>query len=136
MKVRFLDSSDYDILVEWWKFWRFQPPTREVLPNNGLSGIVIESEEYGMICSGFLYITNSPISWIEFIVSNPLVKDKNTRNKALLMLIDELTLLAKNNGSNVIYSSLKNENLINKYLDSGFVKGGINATEMIKKIWE
>lgn len=134
MKSRWLTTNDYSTLVDWWKFWRFFPPTQEVLPENGTCGIMITDDNDNEICAGFLYFTNSPIAWIEFIVSNYNVKDKNVRNQALLLLINELSSIAKDNGRNVIYSSLKNENLMNKYLESGFIKGGVNATEMIKKL--
>ena len=136
MKSRWISNDDYSILVEWWKFWRFFPPTQDILPNNGLSGLVITDENDNMICAGFLYATNSPIAWIEFIVSNPNVKDKKVRKESLTFLIQELTNLAKENNFKVIYSSLKNENLMNKYLECGFKKAGTNTTEMIKSIWE
>jgi hypothetical protein len=136
MKIRWISNDDYATLVEWWKFWRFFPPTQDILPNNGLSGLVVTDENDNMICAGFLYATNSPIAWIEFIVSNPEVKDKKVRKESLTFLIEELTNLAKENNFKVIYSSLKNENLMNKYLECGFKKAGINTTEMIKSIWE
>jgi hypothetical protein len=84
MKIRWISNDDYATLVEWWKFWRFVPPTQEILPNNGLSGLVVTDENDNMICAGFLYATNSPIAWIEFIVSNPNVKDKKIRKERVI----------------------------------------------------
>lgn len=136
MKSRWITTEDYDTLVEWWKFWRFCPPTREVLPDNGLSGIVVTDNDDTPICAGFIYYTNSPIAWIEFIVSNPRIKDKKTRHDSLVFLINELSGTALLNNRKVIYSSLKNENLMNKYVECGFQKGGSNTTEMIKSTWE
>lgn len=136
MNSRWITTEDYDTLVEWWKFWRFCPPTREVLPDNGLSGIVVTDDNDTPICAGFIYYTNSPIAWIEFIVSNPDVKDKKTRHDSLVFLINELSGTALLNNRKVIYSSLKNENLMNKYVECGFQKGGSNTTEMIKSTWE
>lgn len=136
MNSRWIATEDYDTLVEWWKFWRFCPPTREVLPDNGLSGIVVTDDNDTPICAGFIYYTNSPIAWIEFIVSNPDVKDKKIRHDSLVFLINELSGTALLNNRKVIYSSLKNENLMNKYVECGFQKGGSNTTEMIKSTWE
>ena len=136
MNSRWITTEDYDTLVEWWKFWRFCPPTQEVLPDNGLSGIVVTDDDDKPICAGFLYYTNSPIAWIEFIVSNPDVKDKKIRHDSLVFLIKELSAIALSNNRKVIYSSLKNENLMNKYVECGFQKGGSNTTEMIKSTWE
>jgi len=136
MNSRWITTEDYDTLVEWWKFWRFCPPTQEVLPDNGLSGIVVTDDDDKPICAGFIYYTNSPIAWIEFIVSNPEVKDKKIRHESLVFLINELSGIAFLNNRKVIYSSLKNENLMNKYVECGFQKGGSNTTEMIKSTWE
>ena len=136
MNSRWIATEDYDTLVEWWKFWRFCPPTREVLPDNGLSGIVVTDDNDTPICAGFIYYTNSPIAWIEFIVSNPEIKDKKIRHNSLVFLINELSGTALLNNRKVIYSSLKNENLMNKYVECGFQKGGSNTTEMIKSTWE
>jgi hypothetical protein len=136
MNSRWITTKDYDMLVEWWKFWRFCPPTREVLPDNGLSGIVVTDDNDTPICAGFIYYTNSPIAWIEFIVSNPEIKDKKIRHGSLVFLINELSGTALLNNRKVIYSSLKNENLMNKYVECGFQKGGSNTTEMIKNTWE
>lgn len=107
MNSRWITTEDYDTLVEWWKFWRFCPPTREVLPDNGLSGIVVTDDDDKPICAGFIYYTNSPIAWIEFIVSNPEVKDKKIRHESLVFLINELSGIALLNNRKVIYSSLK-----------------------------
>lgn len=123
-----LNSLDYETLVEWWTWFRFSPPPKDFLPNSG----VMLSVDGVNVVAGFIYKTNSKISWIEFIVSNPNVKDKELRKKAIQQLINILVEYAKKMESKYIYTSLKNQSLINHFEVNGFVKGSVNCTEMIK----
>ena len=134
MEVRNLIHSDYDeILVKWWKDWRWTPPPKDMLPQDGRGGLMITKEGID-ICAGFIYFTNSSTAWVEFIVSNFQYKDKD-RKDAILLLINALSEVAKENGCKYVYTSLKNQSLINYYAECGFEKGSENCTEMIK-IWQ
>jgi hypothetical protein len=92
-------------------------------------------EDYPVV-AGFLYVTNSSVAWLEFIVSNMEYKHKENRKQAVKLLILTLEQLAKINGKKYIYSTLKSEPLIKSYLECGFVKGTSNSQEMIKIIWQ
>lgn len=129
MIFRYFKEEDYNQLVEWWNFWRFTPPSLGVLPKG--TGVIVNDGEKD-VCAGFVYISNSDICWIEFIVSNPSEKDKIKRNKYITAIIDRLSILGMELGAKVAYTSLKNENLQNKYLDCGFVLGSKNCNEYIK----
>ena len=134
MEVRNLKHDDYNTLVEWWKFWRFPAPAREILPNNALDGYKITDKGVD-ICAGFIYRTSSPyLWWIEFIVANPKVRDRELREMSIIALLNYMSEVVKSLGGKVIYSSIKHENLIKHYEKSGFKKGTIGATEMIKSI--
>lgn len=136
LHVRSLTSEDYsENLVKWWNDWRWTPPPREFLPNNGVGGFMVCDEDYPVV-AGFLYITNSSVAWIEFIVSNMEYRHKKNRKEAIKLLIVTLEELAKINGKKYIYSSLKNDSLINAYMDCGFTKGSTNTQEIIKNIWQ
>jgi len=136
LHVRKLNSQDYDeILVKWWKDWRWTPPPAEFLPDNGEGGLMVCDEDYP-VAAGFLYVTNSSVAWMEFIVSNIEYKHKENRKQAIKLLILTLEELAKISGKKYIYSTLKNESLINYYLECGFSKGTSNSQEMIKIIWQ
>lgn len=127
---RFLEESDYSVLVEWWNWFRFPVPPQDCLPDNGRSGIMVSIDGID-VCAGFLYATNSKLSWIEFVVSNPDYKDKN-RKEAIKQCIYGLTVLAKNNGFTAVFSSVKKEYLIPYYEEVGFIKS--SATELILKL--
>lgn len=133
MDIRIVKYEDYDILKEWWSFWRFPAPSPLLLPQyeEGLFNGLLISEKGKDLASGFLYETNSGIAWIEFIVTNPKTTSEE-RNKAILKLLEELSNSAKELGFLTIFSSVKNENLINKYIENGFSIGTKGTSELIK----
>lgn len=129
--IRLLNDSDYDnTLKGWWDDWSWTAPPKESLPNNGLGGFMISKGDVD-ICAGFAYFTNSNLAWCEFIVSNKQYKEED-RGEALEMLINTIVEACKNAGYKTIFTSVSNENLINKYQNCGFIKTQEGATEMIK----
>ena len=130
LKTRLTTKEDYRELVSWWKWHRFTPPTADMLPNNLKDGVMVSLDGVNC-CAGFIYRTPSSFCWCEYIVSNPEVKDKKIRTEALTLLINSITELSKNMNFKIIFTSVKNENLINKYASCGYLKG-TSTTEMIK----
>jgi hypothetical protein len=129
--VRLLTDGDYEnTLIGWWEDWEWTAPPKESLPNNGLGGFMISKGEVD-VCAGFAYFTNSNLAWCEFIVSNKQYKDKD-RNDAIELLINTIVEACKNAGYKTIFTSVSNQNLINKYQNCGFIKAQEGATEMIK----
>lgn len=129
MEVRYIDlSKDYDKLCEWWSFWRFNPMPISSLPTTGL----MVSKDGVDLCAGFIYLTNSDMCWIEFIVCNPQERNKEVREASIIKCLNDLCGVAKEVGCRVAYSSLKHQGLQNKYLSCGFVEGSKNYNEYIK----
>lgn len=129
---RFLKEGDYEnTLVKWWKDWRWpSPPSKSMLPQDGLCGIMIVKGDID-VCAGFLFLTNSKSAWVEYVISNFEYKETD-RHEALLLLIDTLSMIARDKGCELIFTSLKNDSLIEKYEKSGYIKGSDKCTEMIK----
>jgi hypothetical protein len=133
MDVRYLIDSDYEILVDWWKDWRWDAPPRDMLPQDGLGGLMVSKDGVD-ICAGFIYFTNSKTAWIEFIVSNFNYKEKD-RKQALEFLISSLVDITRDvNKCKYIYTSLKSSSLIKRYENCGFKSGSTSCTEMIMVI--
>ena len=129
--IRLLKESDYDnILVKWWNDWQWTAPGKESLPNNGTGGFMVSKGDID-ICAGFAYFTNSNLAWCEFIVSNKKYKEED-RNDAIELLINTIVEACKNAGYKTIFTSVSNQNLINKYQNCGFIKAQEGAVEMIK----
>lgn len=130
LQHRQLTEEDYYVfLMKWWEDNRFPPPPLDFLPNNGKDGIVVfDADTNQKICAGFVYITNSEVAWIEFVVSNFEVKDRDLRKQAIEYLIKELAVTS---GKKYLFSSIKNPSLIKHFTNSGFVVGTQNTTELI-----
>lgn len=129
--VRKLNEFDYDVLCKWWKDWRWTPPVKEFLPENGIGGIMVSHHGYD-IFAGFIYFTNSAVCWSEFIISDFYFKDKDLRSEALNILITELNEIAMSRGYKFMYTVVKNKNLETAYKASGFVNGSLQVNEMFK----
>ena len=131
--IRKLNSTDYDeILVKWWNDWGWEtPPPKDFLPEDGQGGIILFDGDTP-VCAGFMYITNSKISWVDWIVSNKEYRKKPNRKKAIGLLIEELTLMCKDSGSKFVYSLMKSNNLVNHFLNNGYIKGSSYTEEIIK----
>ena len=85
LKILPLKPSDYDeILVQWWKDWRWTPPTKDFLPEDGKGGYIVYDEDVP-VCAGFMYVTNSKVVWCDWIISNIKYKDRDKRQQALKM---------------------------------------------------
>lgn len=128
MDCRYFTDSDYKNIVKWWNFWRFPAPTLEMLSD---IGIIVSLDGVDIAC-GWLYTTNSAMCHVEFIVSNPEVRDRDIRTVAINGLIDEICISSKELGYKFAYTTLTNKNLENKFMDCGFIKGSVNCTEYIK----
>ena len=132
--VRVLNEEDYDtILLDWWKSWDWDAPQKDFLPDNGKGGIMILDGDTP-ICAGFMYVTNSSVSWIDWIISSKTYRKSPQRADAISLLIDTLTNLAKKNGSKYCYALLKHKGLIETYKKLGYISGDSYTQEMIKKI--
>ncbi|QDP58457.1 MAG: hypothetical protein Unbinned6046contig1000_26 [Prokaryotic dsDNA virus sp.] len=132
--VRKLNIDDYDKhLVKWWKAWGWKPIPRDFLPEDATSGLMVTKGDQN-ICAGFLYLTNSKVALTEFVISNKQYKEKD-RKEAIELLIDCIIELADKNGYKYAHVILKNESLLNKYLDAGYVLSDRKVTEMIK-VWQ
>jgi hypothetical protein len=130
--IRELNESDYDnILVDWWKQWGWEPPQRDFLPDNGKSGIIVYDQDTP-ICAGFMYITNSKVAWVDWIISNKEYTKKPHRKDAIKLLVSTLTGICKNTGSKYVYALIKSRHLIETYEQLGYVKGDRYTSEMIK----
>ena len=126
-----IKPGDYDnILVKWWKDWGFQSPPQDFLSDYGL--IVYDGET--PVCAGFLYLTNSSVAIINWVISNKEYRKKPNRNNAIDELLINLTYLCEKSGYKYIFVQNNNSSLIKRFEKHGFVVGATNSTEIIKKI--
>jgi hypothetical protein len=132
LTIRQLNENDYqDILVNWWESWGWSAPEKDFLPDNGQGGYIVYDQEIP-ICAGFIYVTNSRVAWVDWIISNKDYREKEKRREAIKKLIDSLTNISKMSGSKYAYALIKNKSLIKTYEDLGYTRGDSYTSEMIK----
>jgi hypothetical protein len=133
LKSRLLKENDYETLLEWWDFWKWEnPPTKEILPQNGVGGIMVTNNGVD-ICAGFLYTTNSKVAWLEFVVSSPTYKEKD-RKEAKRILVNDICYIAKNLGFTSIFTCVQDKFLIKVLQDCGFSSDKPKSVEMAKRL--
>lgn len=132
LNVRTLVDTDYnDILTKWWDDWNWEAPQKDFLPDNGTGGvIVLDGEE--PICAGFIYVTNSSVAWVDWIVSSKTYRKKPQRKRAIELLLETLTNICKSSGYKYSYALIKHKGLIETYEQLGYIKGDSYTSEMIK----
>lgn len=134
LSMRMLRNEDYaEILVGWWNDWGWQAPPQDFLPHNGEGGIMI-LDGATPICAGFVYLTNSKVAWVDWIISNKNYTDRVKRKESLLVLIESLTNMARDLGAKYSYALIKNDSLIKVYKDCGYINGDTYTSEMIKHL--
>ena len=131
-EIRPLNEEDYDTyLYKWWSDWGWTAPVKDFLPDNGKGGIMV-LDDGEPICAGFIYLTNSKVSWVDFIISNKEYRKKPHRKNAIGLLIETLTNLAERNGSKFCYALIKQKGLQDTYKKLGYIKADSYTSEMIK----
>ena len=134
MKIRKLTKSDYKTLEKWWKGFNWESaPRKDILPENGTGGLMIEKENKS-VAAVFIYNTNSSLSWITWLVSDPNYKQ---RDKALLIetLIKGAEQVSKNMGKKGMFAFGKTNSIVNMHKKLGwFIDENKPGKEMIKLI--
>jgi len=132
LHIRELNETDYDdILVGWWNQWGWKSPEKDFLPNNGKGGVIVFDGDIP-VCAGFMYLTNSKVAWVDWIISNKEYTKKPQRKDAIKLLVSSLTDICKKAGSKYSYALIKNQSLIEMYESLGYIKGDSYTGEMIK----
>lgn len=131
---RKLNKDDYDqYLVNWWRDWNWDPPEREFLPDNGECGIMVCANGRP-VCAGFMYVTNSSVAWVDWIISDKHFREKPYRKKCLESCVSELTRLAEMNGYKYVYALIKHTGLKELYKSLNYIEADTYNSEMILKL--
>ena len=79
-KIRFIKSDDFAHLIKWWKHYdHCEVPTVDLLPNYGMDGYVVEKNGKP-IMAAFMYLTNSAIGYLDYLVRDPDYNEKDKNN--------------------------------------------------------
>ena len=127
-----LNKEDYEIICEWWRWWRWPVLPKDFLPNNAEGGFMVEKDNIPIV-SGFLYLTNSKVAMLEWIVSNPKYKEKD-RKQAIEKLLIDVEDFCKSINIKYIFSIGRNKHLMNTHEKLGWHVDEKPSYEIIKNI--
>ena len=132
LMFRPLKEEDYETICKWWKWWRWPVIPREMLPDKGKSGFIVEKNNIPIV-SGFLYITNSKGAKLEWIVSNPKYKEDD-RKEAIELLITNAETVCKNMGITYMFSIGRSKHLMKTHEKLGWQVDKKPSYEIIKNL--
>ena len=132
LNFRPLEEEDYEIICKWWRWWRWPELPRTALPNNGKGGFMVEKNNIPIV-SGFLYISNSKMAMLEWIVSNPDYREKD-RQKAIELLINKVESFCKDLDVKHVITLGRNKHLIETHKRLGWHVDEKPSYEIIKNI--
>ncbi len=132
LSIRSIQESDWEMLQNWWKAWGWPEMSKDLLPLNGLGGLIVEKENKP-IAAGFLYLTNSKVAWTEWIVSDPDYREDD-RKDCLTMLVRGLEEVAVSTGYKIVLSVGRNKGLLNIHKELGYTVDEKPSYEISKKI--
>ena len=127
--IRRLEESDYETLVKWWDWWRWEAPPQDFLPD---TGFIVEKNNIGIV-AGFVYMTNSKAALFEWVISNPEYRESD-RKSAIELLIQAVERVLKDQGIKYVFSIGRNEHLINTHKKLGWQVDKKPSHEIIKNL--
>ena len=118
--IRPIEIDDYPKLIKWWKLYKkygVEVPKKSLLPNKGLGGFVVEKDER-LVASAFLYLTNSALGYVDYLIADPKYRE-NDRQNILLNLATYVTTVAVKLGCEKVWAMTANKKLVNMAEQAG-----------------
>lgn len=115
-------QKHYKDVSTWWNTHKWPVIPLAMLPP---TGFVIEG-----VCAGWLYLTDSPIALLEWVVANPNTP-VDERGQGLDALVARLKEEAKARGKSFVFMTAKNERLINRLEKHGFQRTDEHMTNLL-----
>ena len=110
LTVRTLTEDDYSLLESWWKGWGWPVVGKNILPDEGTGGIMVENENKPL-AAGFIYWSNSGLCWFDWVISDP-EGNKRIRPLAVKYLIQTAEQMVKDAGKSCIMSISRSTSLL------------------------
>ena len=121
INIRKIELEDYEYINKWWVEQGFQPVSIEVLPMNGLGGLIVEKEK--PIAAAYLYLTNSKMGYIDNLISDPKYISKD-RFDVILELMAACKKMAEDVGCLDMWAITNNRGILKRCKTLGY-----NVTE-------
>ena len=130
MHARIVDLKlDYPNICHWWSAWDWPAVPLDILPPTGF----IVSNKGADICAAWLYLTNSRLASIEWIISN---RDTTREQRAggIEYLFEHIAKRAKEAYYSHLITNLTHKGLSKRLTQIGYGEADTGLTSMIKII--
>ena len=107
--VRQVTAEDYTCINEWYSQRKELRPKSILLPNGGLDGFIIEKNNKP-IAVIYLYLTNSKMGYMDFLISDPNYKNKDKYNM-IMELQDACTEALLRKGCRIVWAMTSYDHL-------------------------
>lgn len=119
--------EDYPLFCQWWKDWGWDAIPEMYIPENS---IVVIDEDDKPICAVFIYLTDTPIVWVENYISDKQVKSEK-RRASMELLMNSLNDKIKGLGKTTMISAVKHNGLARRLEKIGCHRADENLTSYI-----
>ena len=111
INVRKITVKDYEYINKWWVQQGFDPPGYDILPMNGMGGVIVEKEK--PIAAAYVYLTNSRMGYIDNLISDPKYTSKDRFN-VILELIAACKEMAKEVGCLDVWAITNSKGIVKR----------------------
>ena len=112
LTTRSIVSEDWKIFEKWFLGHGEGLPQRNLLPDNGLGGVIVEKDGRP-IAATFIYQTNSVIAFLDIGISDPYYKGRD-RFEIGNVLIKECVRRAEATGCEAVVTTTGNKGLLKR----------------------
>ena len=130
MNIRTFNKEDYSIVHNWWTKQQWTPVPEDMLSS---TGFIVTKDDGEEVAAAWVYITNSPIFLIEWMVGNPDL-DWEERQDGINMLLDECSNWCKAHGAGFMLTMTNKDRFIDKLKDNDFKVSDEGKSHLLRRL--
>jgi len=117
VNIRKIELKDYEYIDKWWVEQGYDAISKEILPMQGLGGLIVEKEK--PIAAAYLYLTNSKMGYIDNLISDPKYISKD-RFDVIANLMAACKKMAEDVGCLDIWAITNNKGILKRCKKLGY----------------
>ena len=117
VNIRKIELKDYEYIDKWWIEQGYDAISKEILPMQGLGGLIVEKEK--PIAAAYLYLTNSKMGYIDNLISDPNYVSKD-RFDVIANLMAACKKMAEDIGCLDIWAITNNKGILKRCKKLGY----------------
>lgn len=127
--IKQFKSENYPLIKQWWDLAKEQAPQIDMIPETSYLMYLNDKP----ILSVSLFLTNSPLTWIDNYIGNPELKGSD-RKTCGYILLNYLEQVSKAHGKDRMFCMSMNEKTSQRYIELGFIKTASNISTFLKGV--